>query len=342
VQPVSGAAIILKREQLGKPSRDGKPRPDKPNPVVVIGGPTASGKSDLALRMAERFAGTVINGDAMQVYRELKVLTARPSDADLARAPHRLYGVLSARERCTAAQWRTMALEAIGDARRDGRLAIVVGGTGLYLRALMEGLAPVPEVPADIREGAVARHRALGGAAFHAELAGLDPEMAARLKPGDTQRLIRAWEVVTATGRSLASFQRLPIAESGLRFAAIRLLPPRDALYAACDARCLRMVEEGALDEVRALLALGLDPSLPAMKSLGVRELAAYIRGEADREDAIARFQQTTRNYAKRQVTWFRHQMSDAFTVDAQFSESLAEKIFSFIRKTVDPSRPAD
>ncbi len=321
----------MKRDGIGKQS-----------PVVVIGGPTASGKSALALRLAEEFAGTVINADAMQVYRELAILTARPGEADLKRAPHRLYGVLSARQRCTAARWRTMALAAIAAAERKQRLPIVVGGTGLYLKALMEGLAPVPSVPPEIRARAQARHAELGGPAFHAELARLDPAMAARLKPGDTQRLIRAWEVITATGRSLALFQKVPPARAPFRFIALRLLPPREPLYAACDARCRHMLEAGALEEVRALLALHLDPDLPAMKAVGVRELAACIAGETKRPEALAKFQQVTRNYAKRQLTWFRHQLPEAQTWMAQFSERLEPEIFSFIRKVVDRAESSD
>jgi tRNA dimethylallyltransferase len=319
------AAIIVKRDLIGKQS-----------PVMIVAGPTASGKSALALAIAEEFGGVVINADAMQVYRELRVLTARPTPDETKRVPHRLYGVMSARQRCTAARWRTMALAAIANAKTKGRLPIVVGGTGLYLKALMEGLAPVPDIPPEIRARARARHAELGGAAFHGELKRLDPEMADRLKPGDTQRLLRAWEVITATGRSLALFQKVRPAPTRLWFESFRLLPPRDPLYAACDARCRRMLQEGALDEVRALMALKLDPDLPAMKAVGVRELAAHLAGETSRAEALAKFQQVTRNYAKRQLTWFRHQMPDAQTWDAQFSERVQEKIFSFIRKVID------
>ena len=306
-------------------------------PVIVIGGPTASGKSALALRVAENFGGTVINGDAIQVYRELSVLTARPSEAETAHVPHRLYGVLSAHQRCSAARWRTMALAAIATAQGKGSLPIVVGGTGLYLRALMEGLSPVPPIPPELRERARARHEELGGAAFHAELAALDPVMAGRLNPGDSQRVIRAWEVVTATGRSLALFQKIRPAKTALSFVPLLILPPREVLHAACDGRAARMLEEGALDEVRALLAMNLDPILPAMKAVGVRELGAYLAGRTSREIALAALQQATRRYAKRQLTWFRHQMPAAQSWREQFSESLGEEIFPFIRKRVDP-----
>lgn len=308
----------------------------KDSPVIVIGGPTASGKSALALAIAEAFGGTVINGDAIQVYRELSVLSARPGPAETARVPHRLYGVLAASQRCSAARWRTMALAAIAAAQRKGSLPIVVGGTGLYLRALIDGLSPVPPVPAEVREHARARHVELGGAAFHAELATLDPEMAARLKPADSQRVIRAWEVITATGRSLALFQKIRPAKTDLRFSQHVVLPPRDVLYAACEARSARMLEEGAVDEVKQLLALNLAPDLPALKAVGVRELAAYVAGTVDKAASLEDLRRATRNYAKRQITWFRHQMPEAHRWDEQYSESLLDRIFPFIRKAVD------
>ncbi len=308
----------------------------KPPPVVVVGGPTASGKSALALRLAETFGGTVINGDALQVYRELCVLTARPAPADTRRVPHRLYGVLSAHQRCSAARWRTMALAAIAASHEKDRLPIVVGGTGLYLRALMEGLSPVPAIAPEVREKARARHAELGSAAFHAELATLDPVMAARLKPGDSQRLIRAWEVMTATGRSLSLFQRIAPAKAALRFVPLILLPPRETLVAVCDARAVRMLEEGALDEVKTLLAMALAPDLPAMKAVGVRELGEHLAGRTSRQEAVEALQRATRQYAKRQITWFRHQMPGAKIWPEQYSESLEEEIFPFIRKAVD------
>ncbi len=314
----------------------------KPPPVIVIGGPTVSGKSALALRAAETFNGTVINGDAIQVYRELSILTARPSPTETKRAPHRLYGVLSARQSCNVARWRTMALTAIAAARGKGRLPIVVGGTGLYLKALIEGLSPVPAIPDETRACARARHAELGAERFHAELAGLDPVMAGRLKSSDSQRVIRAWEVVTATGRSLALFQKIKPAKAALRFVPLVLQPPREALSAACDARAARMLEEGALDEVKALLAMKLDPSLPAMKAVGVRELGQHLSGALSRAAALEALQRATRQYAKRQLTWFRHQMPGAQHWDAQYSESLEREIFPFIRKSVDHPTSAE
>jgi tRNA dimethylallyltransferase len=337
-----------------------QPSDERP-PMVVITGPTAGGKSGLALALAEAFDGVIINADSMQVYRELRILTARPGAEALARAPHRLYGVLPGREPCSAGRWREMALDEVAAARSEGRLPLVVGGTGLYLRALAEGLAPVPSVPEAVRDAARALYDKLGGAAFHAELAARDPVMAARLEPGDSQRLIRAWEVLEATGRSLADWQApggdrggsgdragtglagaAPAAAAALAPAPARILrlvclPPRPALYAACDARLRAMVENGALEEVRALRALDLDPRLPVMKALGVRELGRHLDGALSLDDAIAQTQQATRNYAKRQMTWLRTQTAPdgprAVTLNEQYSKSLDPKIFPIIRR---------
>jgi len=306
-------------------------------PILVVAGPTASGKSALALALAEEFRGTIINADSMQVYRDLAVLTARPGAGEFDRVPHRLYGVIDAEEACSAGQWRRLALEEIAAASAAGRLPIVAGGTGLYLRALLEGLAPVPPVPAAMREAARALHERLGGGAFHAALATLDPEAARRLAPGDTQRLIRAYEVVTATGRPLDEWRAMQEAP-GLSAAAIVLLPPRAGLYRAIDARLAAMMEKGAVAEVKALVARRLDPALPAMKAVGVPELAAYVNGFATREAALAAAQQATRRYAKRQYTWLRHQLPETramrkLVVETQYSESLLPEIFSFIRQ---------
>ncbi|HUK58606.1 MAG TPA: tRNA (adenosine(37)-N6)-dimethylallyltransferase MiaA [Stellaceae bacterium] len=307
--------------------------------VVIVAGPTASGKSALALALAEEFSGTVINADSMQVYRDLHVLTARPGREEEARAPHRLYGVIDAAEACSAGRWRNMARVEVEAAQAAGRLPILAGGTGLYLHAWLHGLAAVPEVPQSARAAARALHAELGGAAFRARLAELDPAAAVRLPAGDTQRLVRAYEVVTATGRTLGEWQQLAVPPSRAASApiAIVLLPPRAALYAACDARVIAMVEDGALEEVAALRARGLPPELPALKAVGLRELALCLDGMTTRADAIAAAQQATRRYAKRQYTWLRHRMAGMRTlpVEAQFSESLLPGIFSFIRQSL-------
>ncbi|HET6522817.1 MAG TPA: tRNA (adenosine(37)-N6)-dimethylallyltransferase MiaA, partial [Geminicoccaceae bacterium] len=282
--------------------------------LIVLGGPTASGKSAYALALAEALGGVVVNADSMQVYRELRVVTARPGPAEEARAPHRLYGVLRATEPCSAGRWLAMAEAAIGEAAGEGRPAVVVGGTGLYLKALLHGLAPVPDVPPAVRAEAEALHARLGGAAFRARLAERDPAMAARLRPSDRQRLVRAYEVVAATGRSLAAWQaeapprraRLPGRRVGLA-----LTPPRAELYARIGRRLRAMIAAGGLDEVRALAALGLDPGLPLMKAVAVPELLDFVAGRTDLEGALARAATSTRRYAKRQLTWLRHQLPE-------------------------------
>ena len=302
--------------------------------MLVIAGPTGSGKSTLALAIAEHCNGVIINADSAQVYRELRVLTARPSPDDEARAPHRLYGVLSAAERCSAGRWRELALAEIATARAQGRQPIVVGGTGLYLRSLIEGLAAIPAIPPEVRARAEALWAELGRERFRAALAECDPVAAARLPAGDRQRLLRAWAVVQATGRTLSDWQAAAPASApgGETFATVVLLPPREVLYPALDARFRRMIETGAVDEVRRLLALHLDPSLPAMKALGVRELAGFLDATTSLEAAAAAAQQATRRFAKRQMTWLRHQVAAAVVLHEQYSESAQTKIFAFIR----------
>jgi tRNA dimethylallyltransferase len=251
--------------------------PDGAPPVLVIAGPTASGKSALALELADALGGTIINADSLQSYRDLRILTARPDETAQARVPHRLYGFLDAAERGSVARWRDLALREIAGTTKAGRLPILVGGTGLYLRAIMEGLARVPEIPAEVRQEAIELHRALGGDAFRERLAGLDPAAARQLFPGDKQRLVRAYEVVRATGMAIGSWQQHAKSEPAYRFGTILLAPLRDRLYAACNARLVQMIEAGALSEAAALVARRLDPSLPAMKAVGLPELLSYL-----------------------------------------------------------------
>lgn len=312
---------------------------DSATTVIVIAGPTASGKSGLALVLAEHLGGIVINADSMQVYRDIPILTDQPGAEAQAQAPHRLYGTLDGADACSAGRWRSMALGEIASAVEAGQAPIVVGGTGLYLRALITGLAPIPEIPAEVRSAARARHSQLGGEAFHRELAARDAVMAARLAPGDSQRLIRAWEVLEATGRSLAWWHRQQgkasqaPALADIHFKTILFLPPRPDIYRACDARFQRMIEGGALDEAKALGKRDLDPALPVMKALGVKDLLAHIRGEISLDDATARAQRRIRNYAKRQMTWFKGQMVSQMTFNTQYLESFNEKIFSYVIK---------
>ena len=278
-------------------------------PITLIAGPTASGKSALALRLAEASGAEIVNADSMQIYADLRVLTARPTAADEARAPHHLYGIADAAEAWSAGRWLRAALDTLEAIRRRGRGVVVVGGTGLYFKALTEGLADTPPVPEVVRAAAADAFARLGEEAFRAELASGDPEAAAAIAPGDRQRLIRASAVLRVTGRSLSAWKAgtaPPLSHKQWR--AFVLQPARDELYARCDARVRQMLEQGALEEVAALAARGLPGDRPAMKATGVRELAAWLRGELTREEAVERMQRETRRYAKRQLTWFRNQ----------------------------------
>jgi tRNA dimethylallyltransferase len=300
--------------------------------VVIIAGPTASGKSALALDLAGAYGGTIVNADALQLYRDLRILTARPDTAAEARAPHRLYGFLDAAERGSVASWRELALREIDAALTAGNLPIVVGGTGLYLRALLDGLAAIPDIPPAIRDEAAGLYRELGGAAFHERLAALDPATAARFPPGDRTRLTRAYEVARATGIPIGEWQRRPSSPlAPYRFATLLLAPPRETLYAACEARFAAMIDVGGLDEAAALLARSLSPDLPAMKAVGVPELFRYLRGEISLVEAVAAAQMATRRYAKRQTTWFRHQLDADLICVEQYSESFLHRSRHFI-----------
>lgn len=285
--------------------------------IQVIAGPTASGKSALAIQKAHTCNGVIINADALQVYNALPLLTAQPSAEDRQAAPHKLYGVIPALEICSATRWATMAVDAIRQVLADGHTPILVGGTGLYLRTLMEGLSPVPDIGPEIRKHLNARQRALGNPAFHEALSKIDPVMAARLHPNDTQRLIRAWEVLEATGHSLSVWQeQAPVPPvPAWSYDLLILDPPRDVLYDRCNKRFLVMMEQGALDEARAYDAqISAGTALPeggAAQALGFRPLQSFLRGEIARETAIELAQTDTRQYAKRQVTWLKNQMKE-------------------------------
>jgi tRNA dimethylallyltransferase len=282
------------------------------NPAfTLIAGPTASGKSALAMRLAEERGAIIVNADSMQVYRELRVLTARPTLVDEARITHRLYGHRSARERYSVADWLGDIAPLVEEARAGGPPLAIVGGTGLYFRGLLEGLSPVPEIPDAIRERWRAEGLRLVPEALHAELASRDPDMAARLRPSDPHRIIRAIEVFEATGRSLADWQKVAGAPLIREDEADRiyLAPPRDEIYARVNSRLEGMIEEGALDEVRALMALDLPPDRPALRAHGVPSFSAYLRGELSFSAAMERAQTDTRNYVKRQLTWARRNM---------------------------------
>lgn len=279
---------------------------------ILIAGPTASGKSKLAMTLAERHGGIVINADSMQVYRELAILTARPDAEDEARVPHALYGHVPAAEAYSVGRWLEDVRRTLDQARVEGRRAVIVGGTGLYFRALLEGLSPIPAIPEDIRahwRGEAAR---LGARGLHAVLANKDAEMAARLRPSDPQRITRALEVLEATGLSLSVWQTRAGTPSLIEENTERLLVMRDRqeLFERCDARFDIMLEAGCLEEAQQLLALNLDPMLPAMRAVGVRPLLLRLSGQLDEHDAIARAKQDTRHYVRRQLTWIKRHMS--------------------------------
>ena len=280
-------------------------------PVLVIAGPTASGKSHLAIAVAEAFGGEIVNADSMQVYRELAILTARPSSADERRVPHHLYGVQSISEVSSAGTWLKAAMLVIDDIRQRGRWPIVCGGTGLYLKVLREGIAPIPDIPANVIDDARRLYDYEGASAFHARLLAVDNVAADRLPPADRQRLIRAYAVKQATGRTLDEWQALQSSEPPLKgpFFTVVLRPPRDVLYARIDQRFDAMIDAGALEEVSALDPK-LDISLPSLKALGIREFRRHMAGQCELADAIAIAQQVTRNFAKRQGTWFRNQLT--------------------------------
>jgi tRNA dimethylallyltransferase len=334
---IGEAALGHKRQWTGR------------KPVLVVAGPTASGKSALALTLAREFDGIVINADSMQVYRDLPILTAQPSDADKAVAPHRLYGFLALDDVCTAERWAGLARQEIDAGHAAGKVPVLCGGTGLYLRALMHGFSPIPDVPAAIRQTARDLLDQIGSAALRERLAVGDPVSAGRLHANDRQRIARAWEVLQATGRPLSEWQALaPAQQAALGFLTFVLLPERAALYRACDERFNSMLKRGAMDEVKhalnrypGLYRPGVQPPEGGAKALGFWALARHAwEGSEVSAETVAAAQQQIRNYAKRQVTWFRNQMPNENFItpsaaDMQFSESsyagISQKIRGFL-----------
>lgn len=294
-------------------------------PLALIAGPTASGKSDLAVALAlalekQGRRAVIINADSAQVYADLQVLSARPSAAEMRGIDHRLFGTWDGAVACSAADWAGQAREAIAEAQGAGKVPILVGGTGLYIRTLLEGIAPIPQIDPSVRE----RVRAMTTAHAYLALSREDPVRAAALAPMDSARIARSLEVVRSTGQTLAAWQASKTGGIGHAVALhpLLLLPPREALYARCDQRFARMLAGGAIAETEALLARNLDSALPAMRAIGVAEIAAHLRGECSLDEARAHGSQATRNYAKRQYTWFRRQPPaewpriEAFDVD--------------------------
>jgi tRNA dimethylallyltransferase len=281
--------------------------------AILIAGPTASGKSALALALAERFIGTIINADSMQVYRDLRIITARPSKEEETRVPHRLYGHVDAAENYSVGRWCVDAERAVAEVRGAGRLPVLVGGTGLYFKTLTQGLAAIPPIPADIRAAVRERLKAEGIAPLYAELARRDSASAGRLMPGDRSRITRALEVILATGRSIVDWHRegMKPALDAANAVKIFLNPEREQLYARIDGRFDAMLAAGALDEVEALRRRKLDPALPAMKAHGVPWLIRHLNGEITLAEAAEGGKRDTRRYTKRQATWFRNQLPD-------------------------------
>jgi tRNA dimethylallyltransferase len=283
--------------------------------IHIVAGPTASGKSAKALEIASAVHGVVINADSMQVYSALPILTAQPSEEDKAAAPHKLYGTLHPNNSCSAGNWREMVEPVIRETIADGKTPVIVGGSGLYIKALTHGLSPMPDVPEEVRRAAAAKQQKLGNPAFHAELMKRDPVMAARFHPFHTARLVRAWEVLEATGKSLAEWQKgdrlAPPDEWD--FIITKMMPERSELIRRCEKRFLWMLENGALEETedfaRRIDEGEIRSDVPLAKALGFRPLRDYLKGKITKEKAIERGQAETRRYAKRQVTWFRHQL---------------------------------
>lgn len=307
-------------------SKTGESRPR----VALIAGPTASGKSALACRLAQRTGGIVINADASQVYADIPILSARPTVEEMGDVPHRLFGHIDGAQACTAARWAAEAKAQVESAHRAGRLPILVGGTGMYIRTLIDGIAPVPDIDPAIR----AAVRAMPVTLAHRALAQEDPEAAARLAPADTTRVARALEVRRSTGRTLREWQAEKIGGIGNRItlSPILLLPPRDWLIERCDRRFDMMIEAGAIPEVEALLARNLDPDLPVMRAIGVPEIAQYLKSDTELDSFVEKGKLATRQYAKRQYTWFSNQPPAEWArehsmIDDKIIEKLAIKL---------------
>jgi tRNA dimethylallyltransferase len=302
------------------------------NRALLIAGPTASGKSAVALALAKRFGGIVVNADSMQVYRDLRVLTARPSEAEEREAPHRLFGEIDGAENFSVGRWLERARAVLAENAGRSAPLLFVGGTGLYFRALTQGLSDIPRVPEAVRAAVRAEAEGLATQILHGRLATRDPLTAARLRPSDRQRVLRALEVVTATGRPLAAFQgerEAPALAPG-QWAGLFLSPERAVLNARIEARFEAMLREGALEEVAALMRRGLDPALPVMRAHGVPHLIAHLRGELSLAEAAERAKRDTRRYAKRQFTWARHQMPDFAWVAPEAAEAAGAEALGF------------
>ena len=301
-------------------------------PCLILAGPTASGKSALAVTLAELVGGEIVNADSMQVYAGLPILTAIPDEDDRTGIPHHGYAVVDAAERHSVADWLRRAGATVAEIRGRGRVPILVGGTGMYIRAAMEGIAPLPDVPEATRREAAAMLEEMGGAAFRRRLAELDPALAARLEDGDSQRLVRGMEIALATGGRLSELQKA--APEGMvpgPLVPVLVAPPRDELYRRIDRRFPQMLEAGALGEAKAFLDRGLDPGLPLMKAVGLPPLADLLAGNIDEARAVELACRDTRRLAKRQMTWFRHRLAGDAALEGQETKQQLERILDGI-----------
>ena len=302
--------------------------------VLVIAGPTGGGKSSIAMDIAEKCESVIINADSMQVYSDLCILTARPSTQDHVKTPHVLYGVIDGNVRCNVNLWLARAKKEVEKARMRGKLPILVGGTGLYLNAARHGISQIPSVSELINQKVINLHNELGGASFKKFLNCFDPQTASRLADGDSQRLVRAMGVFWQTGKSLSYWQSQPLtgAISGI-FINVTNLPPRKFVYDSINLRVSRMMQEGVIDEVRLMLERNLDKTLPVMKALGVRQIASYLDHQMDLNSLVSSISQDTRNYAKRQFTWFNNNFISEIKIQEKYSKRIVSKIFSKIPK---------
>lgn len=297
-------------------------------PIIILAGPTASGKSSCALDIAKQMDSVIINADSKQVFKEIPIITAQPTEDEKRQVPHELYGIISSAEHCSVARWLALACESIRKAHAENKTPILVGGTGMYIKSLTDGLSQTPDTDEKIRQEARELLHEIGNEKFHAELARLDPEMATKLNVGDSQRILRAYEVVKQTGESLSVWQNrktIPVFPKE-SFSQFLLLPTREQLYENCDKRFSKMVEDGAIEEVKNLMDMNLDKDLPAMRAYGVPEIIQYLKGEYTLDQAMDKAQQYTRNYVKRQLTWFKHQMKDAKIISG-YSDELKKHI---------------
>ena len=307
------------------------------NRCIVICGPTASGKSALAMKLANELNGEIINADSMQVYNELKILTSRPSTNDTENIPHNLFGIRKMVEPFSLNIWIKLAKQSISQIIDRGRIPIACGGTGMYIHYLSKRLSKIPEIPNTVRLQAREKLKVLGNENFSKELIKLDPLLGNKIPIGDSQRLTRAWEVLKATGQSLATWNMEPDQPTGLSLYHVLLIPDREILYRICDQRFLGFMDQGAVAEAETIKNMNLDPSLPAMKALGLSQIIKYLDGEMYLDDAIKHAQQKTRNYAKRQMTWFRNQLKPNFSYtkpyDGSIDQGLMIEVSKFLKK---------